>query len=81
MDWTSILVALIPAVGAFLGVYLSNRKSSALMEYRIGQLESKMDHYNHIQERVHNLEENVAVHSEQIKVANHRIEDLEKRGA
>ena len=81
MDWTSILVALIPAVGAFLGVYLSNRKSSALMEYRIGQLESKMDHYNHIQERVHSLEETTAVHSEQTKVANHRIDDLEKKGA
>lgn len=81
MDWTAILVALIPALGAFLGVYLSNRKSSALMEYRIGQLESKMDRYNHIQERVHTLEEVTAVHTEQIKVVNHRIEDLEKRGA
>lgn len=74
----TILVALIPAAASFLGVYFSNRKSSALMEYRIEQLEHKMDKYNHIQERVHTLEEGQILHTEQIKVANHRIDDLEK---
>ena len=81
MDWSSIVVAVITALGSFVAVYLSNRKSAALMEYRIDQLERKMDNYNKIQERVHSLEEGQAVHTEQIKVANHRIEDLEKKGA
>jgi hypothetical protein len=42
------------------------------MSYRIEQLEKKVDRHNHFAERVPILEE-------QMKVANHRIEDLERR--
>ena len=40
MDWATILVALITAGFAFLGVYMSNRKQAALVAYR---LESRID--------------------------------------
>lgn len=85
MDWTSIIVALIAAAGSFLGVFYSNRKaardSAALIDYRIGQLEEKVDRHNNMIERTYKLEENQAVIEEKIKVANNRIADLEKRGA
>lgn len=86
MDWTSILVAVITALGSFLGVYYANKKSSektkALLEYRLNQLETKMDKHNQVIERVYHLEEAQAVTDEKIRVANHRIDDLEqKKGA
>jgi uncharacterized protein (DUF2164 family) len=85
MDWTSIVVALIAALGSFLGVFYSNRRaardSAALIDYRIGQLEEKVDRHNNMIERTYRLEENQAVIEEKIKVANNRIADLEKRGA
>ena len=40
MDWVTILVSIITAGFAFLGVYTSNRKQAALVAYR---LESRMD--------------------------------------
>lgn len=81
MDWSSIVVAVITALGSFMAVYLSNRKSSALIAYRIDQLEKKVDRHNNVIERTYQLEESQAVMKEQIRVANHRIEDLEKKGA
>ena len=55
-----------------------SRKSSALIAYRLAELEKKVDKHNNLIERTYHLEEAQAVMAEQIKVANHRIEDLEK---
>lgn len=83
MDLTSIFVAVITALitGAFalLGTYISNRKSAALMEYRLTQLEDKVDKHNQLIERTYRLEEDSKVQEEKIRVANHRIDDLERR--
>lgn len=45
---------------------------------RIEQLEKKVDKHNQVIDRVYKLEKQDAVHNEEIKVANHRIEDLER---
>lgn len=74
----AVIVALITGVLALLGTYLSNRKSAALIAYRLSELEKKVEKHNNLVERTYKLEETSAVHTEQIKVANHRIEDLEK---
>ena len=42
-------------------------------------LEKKVDKHNSVVERTFKLEEQAAVFEEKIKVANHRIEDLENR--
>ena len=60
MDWTTILAAAITAIGAFLGVYIANRKQTALIAYRIEQLEKKQDKHNSIIERTFKLEQKVA---------------------
>ena len=54
-----------------------NEKTKSLIMYRIDQLERKQDKYNHLQERVFKLERMSAVADEEIRVANHRIADLE----
>lgn len=53
--------------------------SNKLTTYRIEQLEKKVDKHNNVVERVYKLEQQDAVHEEEIKVANHRISDLEER--
>lgn len=81
MDWTSILVAVITALGSFAGVYWANRKSQALVVYRLEQLEKSVSAHNRVVERVYKLEERAEVVDEKIKVANHRLDDLERKGA
>lgn len=61
------------ALGSLAGVFSSSRLSL----YRIEQLEKKVDKHNNLIERVYKIEERSAVFDEEIKVANHRIADLE----
>ena len=74
----TILVALLSLAGTLAGAYFANRKSSALIAYRLEQLEGKVDKHNQVIERTYALEESVALMDEWVKVANHRIADLEK---
>lgn len=50
----------------------------SLIEYRLKQLEKKVDLHNNAVERLYNLEQKMAVVDEKIDVANHRIKDLEE---
>ena len=74
----AIIVAVLGLVGTLAGSYLANRKSAALVAYRLEQLEGKVDKHNQVIERTYALEESVALMDERVKVANHRIADLEK---
>ena len=73
----AIIVAVLGLVGALAGSYLANRKSAALVAYRLEQLEQKVNKHNNLVERTYALEESVALMDERVKVANHRIADLE----
>ena len=78
MDWlASIIVGALALVGTISGAYLANRKSAALIAYRLEQLEKKVAKHNGLVERTYNLEAQAELMEEQIKVANHRIKDLE----
>ena len=74
---TEIIVALIASAGGILGAFVGVIASAQLTTYRIQQLEKKVEKHNTVIERTYKLEENQAVMEEQIKVANHRIADLE----
>ena len=71
-----IIVGVLSLIGTLAGTYFANRKSSALIAYRLELLEKKVDKHNSVVERTFKLEEQTAVLEEKIKVANHRIEDL-----
>lgn len=71
MDITSIVVACLSLIGTLGGSLGGVLVSSKLTNYRIEQLERKVDKHNSFAERIPILEE-------QMKVANHRIDDLEK---
>ena len=74
----TIIVALLSLFGTLAGAYLANKKSTALIAYRLEQLEEKVNKHNQIIERTYKLEEQEALLEERVKVANHRIDDLEK---
>lgn len=76
MDET-IIVAILSLAGTFVGSITGILTANKLTNYRIEQLEKKVEKHNSVIERVYLLERHEAVMDEEIKVANHRIEDLE----
>lgn len=60
MEWGAVAAAAITAVLGFLGTYLSNRKQTVLVAYRIEQLEKKVDKHNSIVERMYKVEGQIA---------------------
>ena len=77
----SIIVALITGglalAGTLAGSYFANRKSAALIAYRLEQLEKKVQAHNNLVERMYQVEERTELQEEKIKVVNHRLNDLE----
>ena len=65
-----IIVSLVSLLGTLAGSLGGILVSSKLTNYRIEQLEKKVDKHNKFAERMPVVEE-------QIKVINHRLEDLE----
>ena len=74
---TEIIVALITLLGSALGAFAGIAVNSNLTNYRIKQLEDKVNKHNSVIDRVYKLEQRDAVVDEEIKEANHRIGDLE----
>lgn len=77
--YSTIIVAVISLLGTLAGSYFSNSKTTALIGYRIQELEKKVEKHNSVVERVYHLEEEQAVLEEKMKVANNRISDLEQK--
>lgn len=73
----TLLVALLGFLGTLCGAYFANKRSTALIAYRLEQLEGKVNRHNQVIERTYELEKHAQLVDEQIKVANHRIGDLE----
>lgn len=73
----TIAVALISFAGTLIGTFGGIVTANKLTNYRISQLEKKVEKHNSVIERVYQLEKGEAVIEEEIKVANHRIADLE----
>lgn len=73
----AVIVAALGFAGTLTGAYLANRKTSALIAYRLEQLEKKVDKHNGVIERTYALEKKEELLAEKISVANHRIADLE----
>lgn len=77
----AVIVALIGLGGSGIGSLVGIMVSSKLTQYRIEQLEKKVEAHNSLIERTYKLEERTELQEEKIKVANHRIDDLERARA
>ena len=71
------MVALLSLAGTLLGTFGGIITSSKLSNYRIEQLEKKVQAHNNLVERMYVVEGHQETLDEKLKVANHRIEDLE----
>ena len=58
--------------------YYQNRKTTALMEYKLDQLTKKVELHNNAVTILYEAEKRLDVHDEKLKVVNHRVDDLEK---
>lgn len=74
----AVAVALIGLVGSGIGAFSGILVSSRLTQYRLEQLEKRVQAHNSLIERTYRLEERTELQEEKIRVANHRIDDLEK---
>ena len=74
----NIIVAILSLVGTLLGSLGGILTANRLTNYRIQQLEAKVEKHNKVIERVYQLEKDEAVMDEEIRVINHRIHDLEQ---
>lgn len=92
----SIIVALITGGLALIGVWLTNRKSTADLFAKLDKqseladanikteirvIQTEIDELTREVRAHNNFAQRMPVIEEQIKVANHRIDDLEKKGA
>lgn len=71
MDST-IIVAIISGCITLLGVLIANNKTQAVMETKVDELTREVREHNNFARRMPVVEE-------QIKVINHRIDDLEHK--
>jgi len=75
----TIISACISAGVTLIICLIQQNKTRALMEYKLDELTKRVDKHNNTVERTYHLEEQVALQEEKMKVANHRIEDLERK--
>ena len=75
---TELLVALLSLAGTLTGAYFAHRRSSALIAYRLEQLERKVQQHNNLIERTYALERRGDVLEEKLRSASHRIDELER---
>lgn len=75
---TEIIVSLIAFLGTVIGSYGGIRASSRLTNFRLEQLEKKVQAHNNLIDRMYKAEKAISVLDEKIDVENHRIKDLEQ---
>lgn len=68
---TEIIIAVLSLLGTIVGSLSGVLAANRLTNYRIRELEKKVEKHNTIVERTYRLEE-------MMKVANHRLTDLER---
>lgn len=73
----TLMISLLSLIGTLAGTFGGILTSNKLTGYRIQKLEEQVAKHNNVVERVFRLEDSDKLLDEKIKVANHRIDDLE----
>lgn len=74
---SSCISAAVTLIVCLISNHSQSEKTRALMEYKLEELTKRVDKHNNVVERTYILEKKMDIQEEQIKVANHRIKDLE----
>lgn len=73
-----IMLALIGLAGSAVGSMCGIAINSKLTQYRLKELEKRVDKHNNLIERTYRLEEQAVLQEEKLKAVSGRIEKLEK---
>lgn len=73
-----IMLALIGLAGSAVGSMCGIAVNSKLTQYRLKELEKRVDKHNNLIERTYRLEEQAVLQEEKLKAVSGRIEKLEK---
>lgn len=80
----TIIAAVITGAITLVICIINNRtqhsKTIALFDYKLTELTRTVEKHNNIIARTYELEKKMEVQEEKMRVANHRIDDLEKAG-
>lgn len=74
---SSIITGVVALATCLITQGVANRKTTALIEFKLDELTKRVDKHNNVIERTYKLEEQTALQGEKIRVVNHRIDDLE----
>lgn len=75
----AIICGLVACFSSILVALIQNNSTKKLIEYQISELKKEVEKHNNVITRTYALESAVELHTEKISVANHRIDDLEKK--
>ena len=74
---SSVITGIVAIIVCLLNSHHQATTTRSLIDYKLEELTKRVDKHNNVIERVYKLEQHEAVVDEQIRVANHRISDLE----
>lgn len=74
----TVLVAALSLVGTLVGSFAGIIAANKLVNYRLQQLEAKVQAHNNLVERTYHLEGEIDLIHEQIKAFHHRIKHMEE---
>lgn len=75
----AIICGLIAGIVSITVALIQNGSTRRLIEYQITELKKEVEKHNDVIKRTYELEKKADVLTEKVAVANHRIEDLEKK--
>lgn len=74
----TIVVAILSLIGTLGGAYLAGRKTTALVVYRLSELEKKVDKHNNVVEHMYEVEKKLALIKDHQQELTSKVDDLEK---
>ncbi|MDD6011522.1 MAG: hypothetical protein PUC33_01620 [Oscillospiraceae bacterium] len=77
----SVIVAIISLAGTLLGTFAGIITSGKLTNYRIAELEKRVEKHNTIIERTYTLEKRESLSEEKLRLMDQRITNLERNSS
>lgn len=75
----ALIVGFVSLVGTIIGTFGGIMTTNKMVNYRLEQLEKKVEKHNNVVERIFRLEDADRLIDEKIMVVNHRLSKLERK--
>ena len=75
---TAVISTVIAFAGSLIGTFAGIITSSKLTEYRLKELERKVEKHNNLVERMYLIEDRMNLHDEKCRAAERRLKMLEE---